>query len=84
MIDNDYSPARLAEVFGQRALREMARGRDPYTAARLAGSFAARELHTLTIVTGLRGPVIGAIYPDCPTCDGAQIPEHACPGLVTW
>jgi hypothetical protein len=40
----DTSAKHLAEVFGRRTLEMMRTGRDPYQAARLAATFAGREL----------------------------------------
>lgn len=53
------SPAHLAAVFGQRTVQMIRDGRDPYQAARLAGSFAERALAE-------RPVIIGRITPEFP------------------
>lgn len=55
----DLSPSHLAQVFGSRTVQMIRDGRDPYEAARLAGSFAEQVLAE-------RRTVIGFIGPDCP------------------
>lgn len=54
----DTSPAHLAEVFGRRTVQMIRDGRDPYTAARLAGSFGSRAIAE-------RPKVVGRITPNC-------------------
>lgn len=58
-LHGDYSSAHLAEVFGQRTRQRMQQGLDPYIAARLAGTFAARVLEE-------QPKVIGWVTPDEP------------------
>lgn len=55
----DTTPSHLAQVFGAKTVRLIREGRDPYEAARLAGSFAEKVLAE-------RRNVIGRITPDCP------------------
>ena len=55
----DCSPAHLAEVFGRRAWQQMRDGRDPFMAARLAATFAARVIEA-------RPKVVGRITPQEP------------------
>jgi hypothetical protein len=62
----DCSSAHLAVVFGRRTIEMIRDGRDPFEAARLAGSFAQR-------VIDAQPKVIGRITPetpwgDAPTC----------------
>lgn len=53
----DLSPRSLAARFGQVAITRIVDGRDPYEAARLAGSYAAEVLAgtVLTFRGGRRG-----------------------------
>ena len=45
----DTSPTHLAEVFGRRTIELMRTGRDPFTAARLAATFAFRAKPSLRL-----------------------------------
>lgn len=59
----DTSPAHLAQVFGSRTVQMIRDGRDPYVAARLAGSFGRKAIDA-------QPKVIGRITPECPWGDG--------------